>query len=94
MSCASSSSTSAFSAVRKGAMSKCWSTESSSFLVVSDHLCRASSTSGESRRTSTFEDWPLGKGKGRGQSWCWISQPENVTAMVALARAVPNLPAR
>lgn len=32
------------------------------------------------------------KGKGRGQRWCWISQPENVTAMVALAKAVPNLP--
>lgn len=46
-------------------------------------------------REQDIHFWGLApiKGKGRGQGWCWISQPENVTAMVASARAVPNLPA-
>lgn len=36
---------------------------------------------------------PTGGGRGRGLRRCSISQRQSVTAMVARARAVPNLPA-
>lgn len=45
----------------------------------------------ERNRTSTFSmTGPISE-RGRGQGWCWISQPENVTAMVASANVVSNL---
>lgn len=45
----------------------------------------------ERNRTSTFSMTGPIRERGRGQGWCWVSQPENVTAMVASANVVSNL---
>jgi len=67
--------------------------------VALHHLCRTLSTSGGGGEQDVYfcdvyflRTGPQKKkgGVARG-SWCRISQPENVTAMVAFAKAVPNL---